>query len=115
MINSMIRMIKFRMIILIKFMGARVEYVFGIGCTAICPPPHAFKQYPSHTPAYRDVDDEYDEDEEDKKMRKATRVKHWRESSRQKWSRWPQIFRPHIKSKCDHSIIEGVIIPPPSC
>ena len=47
------------MIILIKFMGARVVYVAGIGCTRTSPPrPHAFKQYPSH-PCYGH-DDDYD-------------------------------------------------------
>ena len=56
-------MIKLRMIILIKFMGARVVYVAGIGCTRTSPPrPHAFKQYPSH-PCYGhdgDHDDDHD-------------------------------------------------------
>ena len=52
-------MIKLRMIILIKFMGARVEYVAGIGCTRTSPPrPHAFKQYPSH-PCYGHDDDHH--------------------------------------------------------
>ena len=50
-------MIKLQMIILIKFMAARVEYVAGIGCTRTSPPrPHAFKQYPSH-PCYGHDDD----------------------------------------------------------
>ena len=93
-------------------MGARVGYVFRIGCTAMCRPPHAFKQYPSH-PCLSWCGQ--------RRVQRwgRRRVKHCRrrerESSRQKWNHQPLIFSYQVQvGSFQDRTLEGVIISQPS-